>query len=338
MKSKASSNRGSRSIRSISQPEYGNQHRWKNGDLDRWRKPRSARYPPGNRRVGYRRRDACADGPGSVGSVEPPPLRKGLEGIGNPDDGFGGAQRQYAVGFDRPCKAIEYRGLGVLIEIDQDVAAEDHVEGPEMGKILQQIQLPVLDHRADIGIKLPELSGLLEIFDEHLSLEPALDLELAKDTGFGFFKNTLRQVGCKKSRSATPASDELISFRHIAIEYGSCPVEEAAHQMRKTRRLARACNIIGKNGLSQVFERNLVAKEERSVGGHGLDHIRDQRFGSDPDFLDDFGDAGQASPSRQRDQSAFNQILLVRRDLSPDRSFRNLRKLVVERRHERSPE
>ena len=30
-----------------------------------------------------------------------------------------------------------------------------------------------------------------------------------------------------------PDSREPASFRHIAIEYGSCPVEEAAHQMRR---------------------------------------------------------------------------------------------------------
>jgi len=42
--------------------------------------------------------------------------------------------------------------LGVLIEVDQDVAAEDHVENPELGKIVQQIQLPMLHHRTDVGI------------------------------------------------------------------------------------------------------------------------------------------------------------------------------------------
>ena len=31
----------------------------------------------------------------------------------------------------------------------------------------------------------------------------------------------------------------------LAIEYGSCPVEEAAHQMRKARRAERACTIAG---------------------------------------------------------------------------------------------
>src|SRR5436305_13440349 len=37
-----------------------------------------------------------------------------------------------------------------------------------------------------------------------------------------------------------PDSKDPASFRHIAIEYGSCPVEEAAHQMRNDRPPARA--------------------------------------------------------------------------------------------------
>ena len=42
-----------------------------------------------------------------------------------------------------------------------------------------------------------------------------------------------------------PAMAAPRPFRHIAIEYGSCPVDDAAHQMRKERRAARACNSVG---------------------------------------------------------------------------------------------
>src|ERR1700734_370116 len=111
--------------------------------------------------------------------------------------GFSGAQRQYAIGFNHPCKAVEDPGLGVLIEIDQDVAAEDHIEGAEMGKIVQQIQLPVLDHGTDIGIELPEFSDPREMLDQRLNRQPALDLELAEDAGLGFFQNAVRQVSCE---------------------------------------------------------------------------------------------------------------------------------------------
>ncbi len=48
----------------------------------------------------------------------------------------------------------------LLGEIDQHVAAEDHVERAEMGEVLQQIELAELHHRADVGIELPELADL----------------------------------------------------------------------------------------------------------------------------------------------------------------------------------
>ena len=38
-----------------------------------------------------------------------------------------------------------------------------------------------------------------------------------------------------------PAMAAPSPFRHIAIEYGSWPVDEAAHQMRRVRRALRAC-------------------------------------------------------------------------------------------------
>ena len=55
-------------------------------------------------------------------------------------------------------QALENIGLGVLVEIDQHVAAEDDVEHAEVGKILQQVELAMLHHGADVGIELPELA------------------------------------------------------------------------------------------------------------------------------------------------------------------------------------
>src|SRR5258705_13089744 len=76
----------------------------------------------------HHRDEACAGRPDRVRTVKPAPLRIGLEGIGYSDDGFSRAQRQDAIGLDHPGKAIEDADLGLLIEINQDVAAEDHVE------------------------------------------------------------------------------------------------------------------------------------------------------------------------------------------------------------------
>ena len=90
---------------------------------------------------------------------------------------------------------IEDVGLGVLVEIDQHVAAEDDVEHAEMGEVLQQVELTMLHHAADLGIELPELAVLREIFHQQLDRQAALHLELAEDAGLGFFQHGLRQVG-----------------------------------------------------------------------------------------------------------------------------------------------
>ena len=109
---------------------------------------------------------------------------------------------------------------------------------------MQQIQLPVLNHRADVGVDLPELAGLLEVFDKHLNRETTLHLKLAVDARFGFLEHLLRKVR-REDFDRQPATAAAISFTHIASEYGSWPVEPAARQIRRLFRPARARNISG---------------------------------------------------------------------------------------------
>ena len=63
-----------------------------------------------------------------------------------PTGEFGRPQRQHSRRVRASLQAVEDAGLGVLVEIDQHVAAEDHVEGAEMEEVVQQIELPVLHH------------------------------------------------------------------------------------------------------------------------------------------------------------------------------------------------
>src|SRR6266851_630068 len=181
--------------------------------------------------------------PRTARPIETAAFRIGFEDVGQPDHRFGCSQHEEPVRFGRLGEAVENVDLGVLIEVDQNVAAENHIEDPELGKILQQIQLPMLNHGADIGVDLPEFSGLLEVFDEHLDREAALDLELTVDSRPGLLEDLLRSVAMISTRH--PASAAPISFRHIASEYGSWPVEPAAHQIRMLLRLARACRTSG---------------------------------------------------------------------------------------------
>ena len=75
-----------------------------------------------------------------------------------------------------------------------------------------------------------------------------------------------------------PASSRSISLRHMASEYGSWPVEAAAHQMRIVRDAAARRDQRRHDGRAEMIERHLVAEEERFVGRHRLDDRGHQRI------------------------------------------------------------
>ena len=68
------------------------------------------------------------------------------------------------------------------------------------------------------------------------------------------------------------------------------------------------------DGVAEMIERHLVAEEQRLVGRHRLDHLDDQRLGVGALQLGDQpGEVEQAGLARDRQQPAFDQILLVGR-------------------------
>src|SRR6185437_11327265 len=95
---------------------------------------------------------------------------------------------------------------------------------------------------------------------------------------------------------------------------------------------------LGHDGRLEVIERHLVAEEERLVGGHRLDHVGCQRLSAVLQLLHQLRQSRQAGLARQRDQPAFDQILLVRREIEAGALLQQLaQELVIERRHDRSP-
>ena len=89
-----------------------------------------------------------------------------------------------------------------------------------------------------------------------------------------------------------------------------------------------------------MIEGELVAEKEGFVGGHGLDDFHRQRLGkSRLHFHHEFGNARKARLARERHQSAFDQILLVGRQIESGTLLQELpQELIIQRRHERSPE
>ncbi len=181
------------------------------------------------------------------------------------------------------------------------------------------------------------LSCHSEVLDQHLDRQPALHLELAEDAGSGFFKHRLRQIGRDDFNPPPRQCGEFLDAHRDRVRLlpgrGGCtPDTQAAAAGARLQKCRQ-------HRLPQVIERNLVAEKEGLVGGHRLDHLRCQRVGSTLNFLHELGDSGEPDPSRQRDQSAFNQILLVGRQVQTGSLFQELtQELIVQRRHERSPE
>ena len=109
-------------------------------------------------------------------------LRMRREGVRQPDHGLGGAEHDRASRVEGAGEAAQHVGLRGGVEIDQHVAAEDDVEGAELGEALEQVELPELDHGADRRRELPVVAGLGEVLQEKRDRQAALDLELAVES------------------------------------------------------------------------------------------------------------------------------------------------------------
>ena len=71
----------------------------------------------------------------AIGRVEAAPVRHRLEAVGQADHRLGRAEHEIAVALGDARDAVEHADLGLLVEIDQHVAAEHHVERAEMREI-----------------------------------------------------------------------------------------------------------------------------------------------------------------------------------------------------------
>src|SRR3546814_10538504 len=90
--------------------------------------------------------------------------RNHLESIGDTEHSLGTAEIEEAVGRHDLSNATQHLALGGLVEVDQHVAAEHHVELPEHRRIVEQIERLVGDHAADFLADAPLLRS-----EEHTS-------------------------------------------------------------------------------------------------------------------------------------------------------------------------
>src|SRR5262245_15015880 len=252
-----------------------------------------------------------------VRHVEAATVRVRLELVGEADHRLGGAQHEIAVALDLTRQTVEHDDLGVLIEVDQHVAAEHDIECAKRREIIEQVERPELHHRADLGRKLPAFADLREMLDQQLDRQPALHLELAVKTGFGLLQHLGGEIsGQNVDAPAGKARAHVLEHHGQRIRLLAARGRRApdAHALLHRARLHQR----GHDGVAEMIERDAIAEEEGLVGHHGLDHVHDQRLRILPlEIMDEGGQAIDAYPAGDRHEPALDQVLLVLRQDEP---------------------
>src|SRR4051794_22313180 len=88
-----------------------------------------------------------------------------------------------------------------------------------------------------------------------------------------------------------------------------------------------------------MLERDFVAEKERLVRHHGFDDFDDERFGvRAAELSDKAGEIEQPVPARDRQQSALDQVMLLRRQHEARTGLQESAQIfIVLWRHERAP-
>ena len=161
------------------------------------------------------------------------------------------------------------------------------------------------------GASCQDFALLAEEFHQQLHRQSALHLELAVDARLGLLQHFGCQIGrddletktCGRCAHALDQHGQRI--RLLARRSGGAPDADAL--------LARAG---GKqcrhHGVAEMVERQLVAEEEGFIGGHGFDHLGDERrrrLAAQP--LDQLTQRLHAMAARHRHQPAFGEVLLL---------------------------
>ena len=184
-----------------------------------------------------------------------------------------------------------------------------------------------------------DVAVLGEILDQHLDRQAALHFELAVDALPRLLQHLVGKVG--GDHIDAPSGDVALHLfqqhrqrvRLLAGRGGRAPDPNGARASprRGQRRQHRG---------AEILERQLVAKEERFVGHHGFDDGRHQRLGvAALERSHQTAEAAEAGLAGDRQQAALDQILLVGGEDEARALLEAFaQKIVVERRHERSPQ
>jgi hypothetical protein len=117
-----------------------------------------------------------------------------LEGVVQVQGRLSASQEQVAVLPQQSPHPAQDLPLRLHVEVDEHVADQENVNRRQCGPRLNQVDLPVLHQRPDVVLELPLGASPLEVLDEHLCRQPAVDLQLAVAASASLLQHVDRQV------------------------------------------------------------------------------------------------------------------------------------------------
>ena len=220
---------------------------------------------------------------------------------------------------------FQHAFFGVLIEVDQHIAAEDDVEHAERAQVAQQVEFAKLRHGAQRVGDAPVGLLLAEIAHQHLHGQAALDLELRVQAFLRAGQLFARDVGAddvdltRAQRGLAFRQDHRQRVGFLAGRRGRRP--DAQPDTRPPRGDQPRQSLGAK-----MLERLVVAKEEAFIRGHRFDDVARQRVGTRA--AQAFGQGIQVRQfftPQDGGQSGFQQIGLVLADHQAGACLQQLR-------------
>src|SRR6516162_25088 len=176
------------------------------------------------------------------------------------------------------------------------------------------------------------------MLEQQLNRQPALHFELAVEPLPRLLQHVAREVG--RQHLDAPAGDlALHGFQahheRVRLLAGGGRRAPDADRARRAACLEQRRHYDG----AEIVERDLVAEEERLVGGHRLDYGGHQRpVLAGAQRLYEIAEAREVRLARDRKEPAFNQVLLVGREHETRALLQAAPQIVViERGHGRTP-
>ena len=183
------------------------------------------------------------------------------------------AHEEIASRFQACSKAIDELGLGLVTEIDHDVAAEDHIKPADVGQGLNEIDAAIFDHIHNFWSHpvpaIPVTLAAQKVFPQPRSeylLEP-----LCRICAFTCsFEGVCGNIGSEDAWSASTASfEELIRNESNGVWFltrrtGSAPYAHGTSTLP-----------ILKNMLHKKIKVRLFSEEACVIGGEAINQLRE---------------------------------------------------------------